>query len=977
MPIDTRAVAAAVFKDSGLEQETLHTALSGGLHAFGHWLAQFAPEPVKQADLAPLFEDARIISELSYLEDEGINPRRLASRFNTLVAPDFDSANGWVLLEVIFLSTATGLELDLDAKERMLTGKNQVGPSVVGYLGRLQATQEKLSTQFGDIQDVENVVSGIQINLYQGQAAKAKPIADPLQQAYLDELFKTCNRINWEGIDLEGRDAGGTRLDLEAVYVPMTAVHRLEEWDAENRIGSFQESLMPLVSVLDQRDRLLLIGEMGSGKSTVIDFICLCLAGEALHHPDATTERLRAEVPGSDDKPSWSQKAGLPVRLELKAFARSGQELREFLAAEVERLSPGFAVALSAAFRDEGGFLFLDGLDEVPEGEPRKRVIAAVERYAQEHKKVRILVSSRPYAVDSARWQTAGFSSATLRPFNTKQIDAYIEQWYPLVAAKKGFTNSAARIADFKACLRNNKSVADFATRPILLVLMASLHSWRGGTGQALPDKRHLLYADAVDMLIERWVRGKDMAEESEAVAEGLRLGKRHLVPMLAELAHEVHGTMELNPDEPCADIDHKLLRAKMWKHLDKDYQPKRLIEFLRMRSGILVDRHEGKVLKFPHRSIQEYLAAWHLTPEEEDSPPKLDCIASLGRSDPGRWREVVQLAAARLPRDRRIALVHELLADGEVEHLEWGGYLAGQIALESLDAKEKPLGKQLHEPLQQRMLASLRCGLPDAERVQCGRVLGHLGDPRYDPGNCHLLVAEDHGFVWIDGGSVDLEKRYGRSADDIGTVDVPGFWIHRHPVTAAMFQRFLENGCYTGEQHRTLWVEAAEAGRWTEGGIKEGDRLRQAPVHYHQAVLPNEPVVGITWYEALAYCRWLSLQSLTIQGQAMKFHLPTTAQWQLAASGGKRIYPWGDDWDPSQLYSDGWRCTAGCFSGDTPDYGLQDCAGNVLEWAQEHDILGGNDKDWARCASRDWYHPSIRNGLLGFRVVASPSSGL
>jgi formylglycine-generating enzyme required for sulfatase activity len=156
----------------------------------------------------------------------------------------------------------------------------------------------------------------------------------------------------------------------------------------------------------------------------------------------------------------------------------------------------------------------------------------------------------------------------------------------------------------------------------------------------------------------------------------------------------------------------------------------------------------------------------------------------------------------------------------------------------------------------------------------------------------------------------------------------------------------------------------------------------------------PAQPVVGVCWYEARAYCAWLSTQI----GQPHR--LPTEAEWEAAARGREgRSYAWAGDFDPA-------RCNVfethvrgatppGVFpGGDTPE-GLVDVTGNVWEWtssayrpypyrgddgredAEAADarrvVRGGSwpfNRGYARCAYRYDLHPDSRGNDLGFRVV-------
>ena len=154
--------------------------------------------------------------------------------------------------------------------------------------------------------------------------------------------------------------------------------------------------------------------------------------------------------------------------------------------------------------------------------------------------------------------------------------------------------------------------------------------------------------------------------------------------------------------------------------------------------------------------------------------------------------------------------------------------------------------------------------------------------------------------------------------------VTLPAYAIGRYPVTNAEFKRFIEDGGYTTQGY---WTEAGwkqkESDRWTKPRLWDDAQWND----------PAQPVVGVSWYEAAAYCQWLAKKS------GKPYRLPTEAEWEFAARGkeGNR-YPWGNTWDKTKCNNkeNGANGTTpvGQFSpqGDS-SFGVGDLAGQVWEW--------------------------------------------
>jgi formylglycine-generating enzyme required for sulfatase activity len=190
------------------------------------------------------------------------------------------------------------------------------------------------------------------------------------------------------------------------------------------------------------------------------------------------------------------------------------------------------------------------------------------------------------------------------------------------------------------------------------------------------------------------------------------------------------------------------------------------------------------------------------------------------------------------------------------------------------------------------------------------------------------------------------------------------------------------------------------------------------SPFHWddERLNLPIQPVTGVSWYEAMAYCTWLQRQlrvlgqSFTIEGVTLEtmltsgdwqIRLPTEAEWEKAAGWNaaerrKRVYAWGDEWGETKANVAehvGLPSAVGIFPAGAAACGDLDMTGNVWEWTlsrfmdypYRHDIRhdpegenprtlrGGawNDRrTYARVSTRLRGHPGGFSRNVGVRVV-------
>ncbi len=928
--------------------------------------------------------------------------------------------------------------------------------------------------------------------------------SDDWRSAYLQSVYDNTSWISLGGVDPQAASDIKASLKLASVYTGLLTLtpeeqtrdglsvkEHEDESDRQPRGAPRRQSAL---EVLDRQARLVMLGEPGSGKSTFVDFVALCLAGEALGKAEANLALLTAPLPQDEGSSSgeekiapqpWSHGALLPIKVTLRDFAVGSlpppgtpanvDHLWNFLTAKLAKLPGETCAELRRHFDEEGGLLLVDGLDEVPEADQRRgQIKQVVDDFAARFPRARILVTSRTYAYQEQDWKLAGFAETVLAPFSRGQINWFIEKWYAHVAQMRKFADPEGRAALLKRAIFSDYHLFALAERPLLLTLMASLHYWRGGD---LPQRREELYEQSVYLLMEWWQNQKNIYNEQgqlqliqPSLAEWLLVDKRQVLALLNELAYRAHAAQAGR--EGTADIPEKeLLDGLLRLSQNPQVRRQRLIEYLSQRAGLLLPRAPG-VYSFPHRTFQEYLAACYLT--DEDFPEKL---ASLVCADFNRWREVALLAVAKASRGLARALwdlVDALCSDDPPPTAEgteapasvslsvaepassygdrsdiacravWGAHLAAEAIVETANLNVwSERTRRMRERVCNWLVYILNTGLlPARERARAGNNLALLGDLRFDPQAWHLPKEALLGLVRIPAGKFLMGSK--PEEDDLADEDeqkqhevsLPDYWIGRYPVTQAQFAAFVQAGGY---QEARYWSEAEEAGYWRAAGEFKGrwdGEWRKAPVSYREPFnLSNHPVVGVSWYEALAYCRWLAEKLRQRASEVLESRpvlsapeqefwvglaegklavlLPSEAEWEKAARGSllpgqkARIYPWGDGFDADKANiaetDIGATSTVGCFPGGASPYGVQDLSGNIWEWtrslwgkypypgkskprarreylAVESDVSrvlrGGAfylSRRYAGCACRYGDNPDYRIDSGGFRVAVVP----
>ncbi|WGZ96486.1 MAG: SUMF1/EgtB/PvdO family nonheme iron enzyme [Candidatus Thiothrix putei] len=917
--------------------------------------------------------------------------------------------------------------------------------------------KDKVEVDQDFVQGDKHTIEKLVINIY-GEHASPQFSDEELQQQlaiyrrYIVEAYNYLSFKGMDGIVEAAKNFGAVGVKLESVYVPLRA--RLDTPDGESwhrKAGRYycgskavsdvdpdkieQEILradaaaLPVEQWINGQQALVILGDPGSGKSTSMKRLALGLA-------------QREDAP-------------LPILLPLNAYSEALERqnisfqdfLPQYFQGKLTQLQGNkLRLLFDTALEQGKAFILMDGLDEV--GDNRGQVVSLVEDFVrvwipspQSDRKSgnRMVVTSRfvgyrDCPLSDPRWQTVA-----LNDWNGEEIGRFFNVFTLAVelAWAQGKDNAHARrlaeqeLQTLLQVVEHNEGIRRLASNPLLASMLALIKR----LGVTLPHRRVELYSLYMRTLLGSWKKNRNL--DGRQIGPDIDLSSTQ--SLLAKLALHLRET---NPQGGL--INETAIRAYLERYYrtEEEYSKREAVE---QAKGFLVSVHEYSNLLierghqqygFIHLTFEEYLAGFGLALEEKEvlfeKIPEL-----LGQAE--HWKETLLLslgviAAVNSDQKKAKAILEKLLAIGESQYVLFAGEVLNDVGA-------APLGNAITQKIRHGLVDLMRDGEADMQdRAKAGRILSDIGDTR--PGVTVKKTQDNQRTVpdidWqeIPTGTFRMGTEGDEGYDDekpAHDVTLPRFFISRYPVTNAQYRCFIEAGMY---EDQAFWHERLPeaAGLWLAGEMVgenlletfpedsreayrkwlKNDKKRFQPYYWNdkQWNLDNHPVVGVSWFEALAYSVWLNdlLDDVKPEGEieCLKIRLPTEAEWEYAARGKQDLrYAWGSDPDPKLgNYKDTElkRTSAvGMFPAGKA-FGLHDMSGNVWEWTSsrwgsdfgspeftyaewerqenERNLIdkidykitrGGSwyySADFVRCAIRYRYHPDIRDLNLGFRLL-------
>lgn len=829
-----------------------------------------------------------------------------------------------------------------------------------------------------------------------GQPALDEDAFNEALRRYLLWVERCYGRLNLRGV--EKREQQVLSLTLDDVYVSLAALVSPERrTQRQMEVVLHEERLVPvhMNRLLPLSPRLVISGAPGCGKTTYLHLIAATLA-QAIRRNEVTAVHQHLGL--SDPLP-------LPIVVALSDYnqyrrqhSQSADPRQGTLIAFISHslIRQQAAIGLPNDFFERllvngrSCLLLLDGLDEVANERERILVRRAVEELAYNDGAGRVVVTSRSRAYQGQAVLPEEFRLAVVQPMKPEQVNDLAGRWctavYDHLEAETETTRLQTAIANLEQ-LRTARGEARLADTPLLVTIIAIVHY----NQRRLPQQRAELYEKCIEVLLSE---GHHRASDTTfALADwgGSLPEKRGL---LAYVAYEMMGAGE----ETGRSVNERQMETWLRPQLTSRYgetqaetQLNLFIQAMRERGSLLHER--GGAYQFTHLTFQEFLAAYYLAETVRDPQKIVALLTQHGRFANAWWRETILLTVGYLgmkSMDTALALLQVMaVLPMRDEAALAAAELAGTTFLE-LESQDAGIKTAIIQQLVDLLTARNVMAAPIV-RLLGGDALGRLGDPR--PGVCTL----EPEMIPIPAGPFMM----GEEPYEV-TIAQP-FAIARYPVTNAQYRLFVKDGGYT-KKWRHCWTE--------EGWQYRQEYDCREPRYWNDPgfMQANQPVVGVSWYEAVAYAYWLAAKT------GKPYRLPTETEWERAARHtDSRTYPWGNDWQ------DGLANTkeaglerpsaVGVFPQDTAVCGAQDIVGNVNQWCQTRwqdekgqiyslpyqandgreklngdgnvwrVIRGGSwidERNWSRCAARDADSPLGGYGYRGVRLVLSPfDSGL
>ncbi len=445
---------------------------------------------------------------------------------------------------------------------------------------------------------------------------------------YRSSVVRNLDKLELFGVDVS---SASRRHRLSVAYVKLSVQHHLNLENMEQEKNSYS-----IDRALSKSKLLFVLGDAGSGKTTLLQWVAVRAA--SLDFPSELSD--------------WQN--CIPFFIRLRQCVEMGlpapEDFPRFVSPAIANLAPNGWT--HEHFKTGKAILLIDGVDEYPEGK-RQDFYLWLEDIIYTFPNVRVLVTSRAYAVSNDWLVRMKFDRAELQPMKLDSMKEFVLHWHDAVKDELHNIDEQNELKDLAGNLCNvlekNIFIYSLAITPLLCAMLCALHRERG---RQLPYDRIELYEAGCEMLLER----RDMERRIE-LKDYPRLSYRQKKAILQDLAYWM--LMNNYSEVELVRVEERVgRRIENMESVSKDIDGRDVCRLLVHRSGLVREPTLGR-FDFTHRSFQEFLAAKAALDEDD-----LGILLQNANND--QWREVIVLAAGLASQKTSTELINSLINRGD-----------------------------------------------------------------------------------------------------------------------------------------------------------------------------------------------------------------------------------------------------------------------------------------------------------------------